>query len=132
MPNQQQKKKVKVSDKSKNIEKQTITHKKPHYNTNEVFYLQNKDTMTNVEMDKELGLTNRMRKVANNLRKFGQIEGEKSNTREYHREMAKDGLKKIQKEGIRNYCDRVGEKFGVSGSTIKSDYSIMKRYGMIE
>jgi hypothetical protein len=88
--------------------------------------------MTTTEMDRKLGLTNRMRKVRNNLKKFGQIEGEKGKSREYHRDMVKKGLQKIQEEGIINYCNRVGEKFGISGSTIKSDYAIMKRYGIIE
>ena len=87
--------------------------------------------MSSAEMDKALGLTNRMRKVANNLRKFNQLEGEKANLQKYHYDMIDRGVEEIQKEGVRVYCRRVGEKFGVSESTIKGDYSIMKRYGLI-
>ncbi len=88
--------------------------------------------MTPMEMDKELGLTNRMRKVANNLRKFSQLEGESANLRDYHYDMIDRGVEEIQEEGVRVYCRRVGELFGVKEATIKGDYSIMKRYGMIK
>ena len=88
--------------------------------------------MTVGEMDKQLGLTNRMRKVANNLRKFGQIEGEGAKQKEYHKQIVDDGLDTIQKEGVINYCNRIGEKHGVRGTTIKSDYAIMKRYHIIK
>ena len=87
--------------------------------------------MTAAEMDIELGLNNRMRKVANNLRKFNQLEGETANLQNYHNGMIKTGVKKIQDEGVRVYCRRAGEKYGISDSTIKGDYSIMKRYGLI-
>jgi len=82
-------------------------------------------------MDVELGLTNRMRKVANNLRKFNQLEGEKANLQNYHYDMIDRGVAEIQDEGVRIYCRRMGEKFGKSANTIKSDYTIMKRYGLI-
>ena len=87
--------------------------------------------MTSAEMDEELGLTNRMRKVANNLRKFNQLEGEKANLQKYHYDMIDRGVEEIQKEGVRVYCRRVGEINGVKEDTIKGDYSIMKRYGLI-
>ena len=74
--------------------------------------------MTSKEMDEELGLTNRMRKVANNLRKFNQLEGEKANLQKYHYDMIDKGVEEIQKEGVKE-------------DTIKGDYSIMKRYGLI-
>ena len=88
--------------------------------------------MSSAEMDKALGLTNRMRKVANNLRKFNQLEGENANLRDYHYDMIERGVRKIQEEGVRVYCRRVGEKFGVKEGTIKGDYSIMKRYRLIK
>jgi hypothetical protein len=88
--------------------------------------------MTAKEMDKELGLTNRMRKVANNLRKFNQLEGEKANLQKYHYDMIDRGVKKIQEEGVRVYCRRMGDKLGVSEMTLLSDYAIMKRYGLIK
>jgi hypothetical protein len=87
--------------------------------------------MTPMEMDKELGLTNRMRKVANNLRKFNQLEGEKANLQKYHYDMIDRGVEEIQEEGVRVYCRRAGEKFGVKEGTMLSDYAIMKRYGLI-
>ena len=88
--------------------------------------------MTAAEMDIELGLTNRMKVVANQLRKFNQLEGETGTQTEYHKQIIKDGLQVIQEEGIRVYCRRVGEKYGVSDSTVKGDYSVMKRYGLIK
>ena len=97
----------------------------------EVFYLQNYKKMTPAEMDKVLGLTNRMKVVGNNLRKFRQIEGETSSMKDYHRRIIATGLKKISEEGVRVYCERMGEEFGVSPSTIRSDYARMKRYGLI-
>lgn len=97
----------------------------------EAFYLQNYKKMTPAEMDKELGLTNRMRKVGNNLRKFQQLEGEEANLQNYHYDMIDRGVAEIQEEGVRVYCRRMGEKLGKSESTIKSDYTIMKRYGLI-
>ena len=87
--------------------------------------------MTPAEMDKELGLTNRMRKVGNNLRKFQQLEGEEANLQNYLYDMIDRGVAEIQEEGVRVYCRRMGEKLGKSESTIKSDYTIMKRYGLI-
>jgi len=83
-------------------------------------------------MDARLGLTNRMRKVANNLRKFGMLEGETANLSEYHIQIQHDGLEDIAEKGVRNYCRELSKKYGVSDSTIKSDYSIMKRYGKIK
>jgi hypothetical protein len=74
---------------------------------------------------------NRFRKVGNNLRKFGQLEGEEGSLRDYHKQVLKDGLKKIQEEGIRVYCRRMSVKYDVSDSTIKGDYSMMKRYRLI-
>ena len=88
--------------------------------------------MTPAEMDKELGLTNRIRKVANNLRKFKQLEGEKANLQNYHYDMIDRGVEEIQEEGVRVYRRRMGEKYGKSADTIKSDYTIMKRYGLIK
>ena len=41
------------------------------------------------------------------------------------------GVAEIQEECVRVYCRRMGEKLGKSESTIKSDYTIMKRYGLI-
>ena len=83
-------------------------------------------------MDKELGYTNRMRKVGNNLRKFGMLKGEKGKLSDYHIQMKNDGLEKIASKGIRPYCEELGKMCSVSGSTIRSDYSIMKRYGLIK
>lgn len=97
----------------------------------EVFYLQNYKNMTAAEMDKELGYTNRMRKVGNNLRKFKQLEGERANLQNYHYDMIERGVEEIQKEGVRVYCRRMSEKLGISESTIRGDYTIMKRYGLI-
>jgi hypothetical protein len=88
--------------------------------------------MSAAEMDVELGLTNRMRKVANNLRKFNQLEGETANLQNYHNDMIDRGVEKIQKEGVRVFSRRVGERYGKSADTIKSDYTIMKRYGLIK
>ena len=88
--------------------------------------------MTAAEMDASLGLKNRMRKIANNLRKFGMLEGETAKLSEYHTIMIKDGLEHIAEKGVRNYCRELSKKYGVSDSTIKSDYSIMKRYGKIK
>jgi len=88
--------------------------------------------MSAAEMDIELGLTNRMRKVANNLRKFNQLEGESANLQNYHHDMMKSGIEKIKEEGVRVYSRRLGEKYGKSFQTIKSDYNIMKRYGLIK
>lgn len=82
-------------------------------------------------MDSRLGLNNRMRKVANNLRKFGMLEGETANLRDYHTAMIQDGLEHIADKGIRNYCEELGKKSGVKGTTIRTDYAIMKRYGKI-
>ena len=88
--------------------------------------------MTAAEMDASLGLKNRMRKVANNLRKFGMLEGETARLSDYHTIMIKDGLEHIAEKGVRNYCRELSKKCGVSDSTVKSDYSIMKRYGKIK
>ena len=52
--------------------------------------------------------------------------------KEYHKQIVDDGLDTIQKEGVINYCNRIGEKHGVRGTTIKSDYAIMKRYHIIK
>ena len=52
-------------------------------------------------------------------------------TKNYHKQVLKDGLKKIQEEGIRVYCRRMSVKYDVSDSTIKGDYSMMKRYRLI-
>jgi|TARA_A100001011_G_C14307723_1_gene843990 hypothetical protein len=87
--------------------------------------------MSATDMDKKLGYKGRMRKVANNLRKFGMLEGEKAKLRDYHTIMIKDKLKHIEKIGIVKYSNNLGMMCGVSGSTIKSDFSIMKRYGVI-
>ena len=87
--------------------------------------------MTAAEMDASLGLKNRMRKVANNLRKFGMLEGETAKLSEYHTIMINDGLEHIAEKGVRNYCRELGKTCGVADSTIKSDYAIMKRYGKI-
>ena len=54
--------------------------------------------MTPAEMDKELGLTNRMRKVGNNLRKFQQLEGEEANLQNYHYDMIDRGVAEIQRK----------------------------------
>ena len=88
--------------------------------------------MTPSEMDAKLGLKNRMRKVANNLRKFGMLEGETAKLSDYHIQMIKDGLDVIAEKGVRKYAEELGEMCGVSPSTIRSDYSIMKRYGKIK
>ena len=88
--------------------------------------------MTSAEMDARLGLSNRMRKVANNLRKFGMLEGETANISHYHTTMIQDGLEHIADKGIRNYCEELGKNYGVKGTTIRTDYAIMKRYGKIE
>ena len=88
--------------------------------------------MTAAEMDTTLGLKHRMRKVANNLRKFGMLEGETARLSDYHTIMIKDGLEHIAEKGVRNYCRELSKKCGVSDSTVKSDYSIMKRYGKIK
>jgi hypothetical protein len=88
--------------------------------------------MAPAEMDFILGLRNRMRKIANNLRKFNQLEGETANLQNYHYDMIDRGVEEIQEEGVRVYCRRIGEKFGVKEDTVKGDYSIMKRYGLIK
>ena len=88
--------------------------------------------MTPSEMDAKLGLKNRMRKVANNLRKFGMLEGETAKLSDYHIQMTRDGLDLITKKGVRKYAEELGKMCGVSPSTIRSDYSIMKRYGKIK
>jgi DeoR/GlpR family transcriptional regulator of sugar metabolism len=46
--------------------------------------------------------------------------------------MTKDGLDVIAKKGVRKYAEELGKMCGVSASTIRSDYSIMKRYGVIK
>ena len=101
-------------------------------NEREVFYLANYQSMTSAEMDARLGLSNRMRKVANNLRKFGMLEGETANISHYHTTMIQDGLEHIADKGIRNYCEELGKNYGVKGTKIRTDYAIMKRYGKIE
>ena len=73
-------------------------------NEREVFYFQNKEKMTAAEMDASLGLKNRMRKIANNLRKFGMLEGETAKLSEYHTIMINDGLEHIAEKGVRKYC----------------------------
>ena len=88
--------------------------------------------MTSAEMDARLGLSNRMRKVANNLRKFGMLEGETANLSDYHTTMIQDGLEHIAEKGVRNYCEELGKNCGVKGTTIRTDYAIMKRYGKIK
>ena len=87
--------------------------------------------MTAAEMDASLGLKNRMRKIANNLRKFGMLEGETAKLSEYHTIMINDGLEHIAEKGVRKYCRELSKTCGVADSTIISDYSIMKRYGLI-
>jgi predicted methyltransferase len=88
--------------------------------------------MLPAEMDATLGLKHRMRKVANNLRKFGMLEGETAKLSDYHIQMTKDGLDVIAEKGVRKYAEELGKMCGVSASTIRSDYSIMKRYGVIK
>jgi len=88
--------------------------------------------MSSAEMDRKLGLKERMRKVANNLRKFGMLEGETAKLSVYHLQIMNDGLKYIAEKGIRNYSRELGDKHSVSFQTIKSDYTIMKRYGIIK
>ena len=88
--------------------------------------------MTAAEMDTTLGLKHRMRKVANNLRKFGMLEGETAKLSEYHTIMINDGLEHIAEKGVRKYCRELSKTCGVADSTIISDYSIMKRYGKIK
>ena len=46
--------------------------------------------------------------------------------------MIKDGLEHIAAKGIRNYCEELGKNCGVKGTTIRTDYAIMKRYGKIK
>ena len=88
--------------------------------------------MTAAEMDASLGLKNRMRKIANNLRKFGMLEVETAKLSEYHTIMINDGLEHIAEKGVRKYCRELSKTCGVADSTIISDYSIMKRYGKIK
>ena len=88
--------------------------------------------MTPSEMDAKLGLKNRMKVVASNLRKFGMLEGETAKLSDYHIQMTRDGLDLITKKGVRKYAEELGKMCGVSPSTIRSDYSIMKRYGKIK
>ena len=84
------------------------------------------------QMDSKLGLARRMKVVASNLRKFGMLEGETANLSDYHTTMIKDGLEHIAAKGIRNYCEELGKNCGVKGTTIRTDYAIMKRYGKIK
>ena len=63
--------------------------------------------MAPAEMDFILGLRNRMRKIANNLRKFNQLEGETANLQNYHYDMIDRGVEEIQEEGVRVYCRRI-------------------------
>ena len=83
-------------------------------------------------MDKELGYTNRMRKVGNNLRKFGMLKGETANLQDYHYECIEIGLEEIDKIGGRDMCRKLGEKYKKSSETIRSDMLIMKRYGLLK
>ena len=87
--------------------------------------------MSPSEMDIKMGMTNRMRKVGNNLRKFNQIEGEKATLQPYHHELIELGQEKIDKKGGRELCRELGDKYDKSSETIRSDMLIMKRYGLI-
>ena len=104
----------------------------------EVFYLKNYKKMEPVEMeeiyrDKDGNkVRNRFRKVGNNLRKFGQLEGEEGVLRDYHKQILKDGLNKIQSKTVRGYSEELGKLCGVSMDTVKTDYAIMKRYRLID
>ena len=83
-------------------------------------------------MDAELGVVRRMKVVASNLRKFGQLEGETAKIQPYHNEIIEMGQNRINETGIRNICIVLGDKYGLSDATIKSEYSVMKRYGLIK
>jgi len=87
--------------------------------------------MTAADMDKELGFKNRMRKVGNNLRKFGMLEGETADLQSYHHELIKIGQQKIDEIGGREICRTLGEKYKRSSETSRSDMLIMKRYGLL-
>lgn len=86
--------------------------------------------MTNKEMEEITG-SKQIRNTGANLRKFGMLKGESSNMRGYHRKLIVAGQNKINKKGVRGYCVELGKEFGCSPATIRSDYAIMKRYGLI-
>ena len=86
--------------------------------------------MNYTEMAEATG-SGRIKNIALNLRKFGMIEGETSNMKDYHRRIIATGLKKINEAGVRTYCDKLGKEFGISPATIRSEYAHMKRYGLI-
>ena len=96
----------------------------------EVFYLDNRDTMTNAEMDTHWGYDKkRFEKIGYNVRKFYLQE---KGIQDYHKELIKMGVAKIDDIGVRETCRRLAEKHGVKPKTIKSDYHHMKRYGKVK
>jgi hypothetical protein len=95
----------------------------------EVFYLQNRETMTNAEMDAHWGYDKkRFEKIGYNIRKFYLQE---KGLQGYHKELVKMGVDKIDEVGVRETCRRLAEKYNVTPKTIKGDYGHMKRYGIV-
>ena len=104
----------------------------PDYSDTELFYLANYKNKSNKDMDLELGLKRRMGKVGNNLRKFGQLDGEEAKTQPYHNIMIADGLDFIATTGVKKYCRNLGMLYGISEASVKSDYATLKRYKVIK
>ena len=98
-------------------------------NDNESFFLQNKDTMTLTEMEKELGLAEgRMRKIKYDLDKFYFRTKE---LQQYHKDIEAMGRTEIDEIGDREVGRRLSEKYGVSTGTIRKDMFLMKKYKVI-
>tara|TARA_A100001391_G_scaffold107412_1_gene71989 strand:+ start:844 stop:1098 length:255 start_codon:yes stop_codon:yes gene_type:complete len=84
--------------------------------------------MTLQEMDEALGLKGRMSKVKYNLDKFYFRNKE---LQDYHKEIISTGRADIETIGDREYCRKLGDKYGISSETIRNDLKLIKRYGVI-
>ena len=81
---------------------------------------------------KDMVTANTIRKTMSKLRKYGQLEDGVARLDEDENMMIKDGMKSIEKTGIRAYCRNLSQITGKSENGLRAKYSNLKKFGVIK